>query len=200
MDRLLITGGSRGIGEAIIKEFQKHDIPAVDISRTSGHDLKYTVDIPSGVYKYVILNAVTYQHKPLAEMSYGEFADTMDINLINQIDIVRELLQMKCIASDGSILTMGSTDIDSLPGQQILYNLAKQGMETFALSLSKEIPQRVNTLHLGFTMTSLCDPSLPIPSKFLMPERVAWVVYNIMISEHFTGQRITLTEEGGFHV
>ncbi len=182
MGVILITGASRGIGKAVKEKFLQQGHQVEDLSRTSGYDLgnHFYNKFQHPKYNFLLLNAVTYSNQKLKDFSYKDFHYQLNVNLLGQIDLTRYMLATELLRPRASILVMGSTDIESLPPNQIPYNLSKQALETFALCLSQEIPQKVNCLRLGFTMTDLCDPSLPIPEEYWQPEEVAQEVFRIL--------------------
>jgi 3-oxoacyl-[acyl-carrier protein] reductase len=181
----LVTGGSRGIGTAIVKglvERGVHVACGYRLSRTRAeklrvqtpeqilpvhHDLASEESCATAIGQIIaqwgridtlIVNAGTWTGGKLAEMDPATWWDVVELNLRGAATTVRLALPHLSIASNPSIVLVSSAvALIGFPGDTA-YASAKSAMIGFGRSLAKEVARdgvRVNVLAPGFVDTDM---------------------------------------------
>ncbi|OUS37757.1 short-chain dehydrogenase ['Osedax' symbiont bacterium Rs2_46_30_T18] len=159
MKLLIISGGSKGLGLALCKEYQQHGFSIVEFSRTAPHPFSVSVDLsnskesanviakalaPLAAIEWreivVINNAGTLNPMgPASKKNRDHVIDNININFASGILFISEALGhfqghsgKKTLANISSGAALGG-----YPGWS-LYCAAKAGMENFIASIALE--------------------------------------------------------------
>ena len=183
----IITGGSRGIGEAIVKKFVKegalvaftfsrHTSLANKISKeTKGKASGYRLDIKdyAGMKKLVagvkkkfgrldilVNNAGIACDKSLIMMEEKDWSDVIKTNLTGAFNASKACIVTFMKQKSGNIISISSlSGIMGVPGQTN-YGASKAGLVGFTKALAKEVGPykvRVNAIAPGFIMTQMLE-------------------------------------------
>jgi len=160
---VLLTGASRGMGEAIYKKLKKNYIilaPArkeLDLSDNASigafikKNMNKKVDI-------IINNAGINNPQWIEEMTDKNIEDTIQINLIAPIKLIRGFVGNMKKNKWGRIINIGSAFGIVARGKQTLYCATKHGINGATKALALELAKDnilVNSVCPGFTKTDL---------------------------------------------
>src|SRR5262245_36504789 len=179
----IVTGGSRGIGRAIVQALAQEGANVVftyvqnkalaeevangetiigsQVDVTSfdqAKDLVKQVKERFGRIDILVNNAGITRDKLVALMSEKDWDDVVDTNLKGAFNLTKHVVGMMLRQRSGSILNITSiSGIVGMPGQ-VNYSSSKAGMIGFTKALAKEIAKAnvtVNALALGFVETDM---------------------------------------------
>jgi 3-oxoacyl-[acyl-carrier protein] reductase len=179
----VITGGSRGIGRAIVKALARDGAKVVftyaqnkaaadeiangetligiqaDVANfEQARDLVKQVKDKFGRIDILVNNAGITRDKLLAMMSEKDWDDVLDTNLKGVFNLTKPVVGVMLRQRSGTILNI--TSISGIVGMagQANYSSSKAGMIGFTKALAKEIAKAnitVNALALGFVETDM---------------------------------------------
>lgn len=173
---VLITGGNRGIGAAIAREFvaQGHRVAVTarsgegpegtltvhaDVTDTASLDAAFTeVEAQLGPVEVVVANAGITRDTLLLRMSEDDFTDVLDTNLTGAFRTVKRASKGMLKARFGRILLISS--VVGLYGSagQVNYSSSKAALVGMARSLTRELGARnitANVVAPGFIETDM---------------------------------------------
>jgi NAD(P)-dependent dehydrogenase (short-subunit alcohol dehydrogenase family) len=166
--RILLTGGSTGIGRAMLKLFAKSGArvltfareqapleEGLEIARTNGGEahglvadiaqredverIFAEVDAKLGGLDIVISNAALGA-EPIDEMAEDDWRYVVEVNLVGALSVTRAAL--KRMKRGGQVVIVGSISADiHAPGESV-YSATKAGLAGFAETLRKEVEER----------------------------------------------------------
>lgn len=171
---VLITGGARGIGEAMVRAFSEAgavvrfcdlEIERGDrLARETGAvfsrvDLREEREISEWIHSVetigvLINNAARDPRIPLVEQSVEEWDDLLAVNLRAQMLTVREATAR--FAERASVIQFSSVTFHLGPPEMSAYVASKGGILAMTRSLARELGPRgvrVNTISPGWIMT-----------------------------------------------
>ena len=176
MNKIIITGTSRGIGNAIAKNLLKQNLTIIGISRkhTIKHKNYFAVSFDLNDFKNIknILDDIIFNHKKIdaiiSNAGYGVFEnlenlkekeviDFFNVNLLAHIIISKSLVSHFKKKKTGHFIFIGSEA--SLKGNQksTLYSAAKHGLLGFVKSFREECNKseiRVTIINPGMVNSS----------------------------------------------
>lgn len=223
MKRVLVTGGSRGIGRAIAVAAQRSGASVIVGSRTRPDGLSgiehVTLDVsdPTSVAAAaaavgpvdVLVNAAGVAVDGLlVRASDADIRRTFDTNLVGAVTTTRAFLKGMLARRSGAVLLVSSVaGIRGSAGQSV-YSASKAGLFGFSASLAREVASRgirVNTIAPGFIETDMTAglsearraeiiERIPL-GRFGTSEEVAAMALFLMDAEYITGQ--TFVVDGG---
>ena len=226
--KVLVTGGTRGIGKSIFELFKKNGydvyitgtslpkIPnekyyQVDFSNSESFE-KFIFDISSKKFDILINNVGTNIIKNQSDVSIVEWSKMIDVNLKSIYFISQSIL--KNMPSGGKIINISS--IFGVVSKELrsLYSTTKFGINGLTKSLSLEYAYKnilINSISPGFTNTELTSKSLTeeqsselkkqVPlNRFAEPNEIAELVFFLSSEKnsYITGQNIII--DGGFTI
>lgn len=165
--RVLVTGGTRGIGRAVVLAFARAGANVVTCHTTDGphveslvkelgetpgdhHVVKADIGTEEGVGRLIaecgehlggidviVNNAGTISHIPFAELPADEWRRVLDVNLTGAYLVVHKAL--KLLTPGASIVNVGSKVATVGIPQRAHYTAAKAGLIGLTRSLCKEL-------------------------------------------------------------
>ncbi len=220
MKRVLITGGSRGIGRALAEKYKKEGyevaVPSreeLDLSDPKAAD-RYVKRHEGESFHVLINNAGCNLIHPFERIKDDEINQMMQINLLSPIRLIRGFLPAMKKLEFGRIVNIGSIwGVISKPGRGV-YSATKHGLQGVTNTLALEAAPfhiLVNTVCPGQTMTELTlknnspeeigrmESEIPL-GRLARPEEIADVVYFLGSEQntYITGQQIIV--DGGLTV
>ncbi|WP_316826312.1 SDR family NAD(P)-dependent oxidoreductase [Pedobacter miscanthi] len=173
----LVTGGSRGIGAAIVKRLaaegakvvftyanspEKAEAVVADVEAAGGEAIaikassKVPAEVTAAVNKTVsdfgridilINNAGIYIGKAFEEHTLEDYNDIMAVNV--QAVFVAALAAVKGMPEGGRIITIGSNMGDNAVGPETtLYTMSKSALQGFTRGLSRDLGAKKITVNL----------------------------------------------------
>lgn len=218
MRRALITGGSRGIGKAIVNKFKEQGYEVVAPKRAE-LDLSDSTSIEKFIKKnkdmyfdVIVNNAGCNDVNLIEDITDDEMENMLSVNLIAPIRLLRGFVPAMKENRYGKIVNIASIWAVVSKSGRCIYSATKNGIHGVTNTLAVELAQDnilVNTVCPGFTLTELTKKnnteeeikliSEEIPMKRMaQPEEIAEVVYFLCSEQntYLTGQKITV--DGGF--
>lgn len=205
--RVLVTGGSRGLGKAIAKEFSKHGHVVYKPTRQD-LDLTGKMSLKFAEFDAVICNAGINPIKSITEISDEE---VMRVNYTSHLEIIQQCLPFMVKQGFGRIVNIGSIWIDSAKPGRLAYSASKSALHALTKAITAEYGSDgviANTVSPGFILTDLTkqnnspddierlEKSIPVGSLGL-PTDVAKLVYSLTFDNRYiAGQNIII--DGGF--
>jgi NAD(P)-dependent dehydrogenase (short-subunit alcohol dehydrogenase family) len=163
--RVLVTGGTRGIGEAVVEQLSQLDarIVATALSKPKKpldgvHYVAGDLSTAEGVHEAVeaarqqlggvdiLINVVGGSSAPaggFAMLDDGQWAKALDLNLMAAVRMDRALLPAMIAQGSGVILHVTSIQhVLPLHDSTIAYAAAKAALSTYSKALSKEVTSK----------------------------------------------------------
>ena len=204
--KIILTGGSRGIGLAIKKKFiiEGHNVyfPTRDEL-----DLKNDINLISKDFDIIINNAGINPLNGILELS----RDVMQVNYFAPLQIIQQCLPHMIKNEYGRIVNIGSMWSNISKIKRSAYSASKSALDSLARSITAEYAQHnvlCNTVSPGFIETDLTYQnnskdeleelikSIPIKRLGNIDE-IANLVYYLTIQNNFiTGQNVII--DGGY--
>lgn len=173
----IVTGGSRGIGRAIVEELarrgasvafsyssnrEKADALASEITEAGGRALAFQADVTNaaaaeqmvkavksefGSVDYLVNNAGITRDKLILMMSEDDWDAVVDTNLKGVFNVTKPAVSVMVRQRRGSILNISS--ISGIVGMagQTNYSASKAGLIGFTKALAKEVGKRNITVN-----------------------------------------------------
>ena len=160
---VLITGGSRGIGKAIVERL-KEDYEILAPSRQElnlqddGSIDRYLKRISRKTIDILINNAGVNYPQWIEEVTDENIMETVQVNLIAPIRLVRGLVRGMKEQKWGRIINISSAFGIVARGKQVLYCATKHGLNGMTKALALELATYnilVNSVCPGFANTDL---------------------------------------------
>jgi NAD(P)-dependent dehydrogenase (short-subunit alcohol dehydrogenase family) len=205
--KVLVTGGSRGIGKAIVDLFI-HNGHSVSSPTRSELDLTQPINLQDREFDIVINCAGI---NPIKTLDWIHDNEVMMVNYLSPLEIIQQCLPYMVEKQYGRIINIGSIWIDTAKPGRLAYSASKNALHALTKAITAEYGHwgiLANTVSPGFIETELTfqnntpDEILKmihnIPANRLgKPEEVAKLVYQLTIENTFiSGQNIII--DGGF--
>ena len=192
----LVTGASRGIGQAIslqlkedgyrvlgtattssgIKSLKDKGIEGLELDLNSPNSKEtFWQEIESKEVNISILvnNAGITRDNIVLRMSDNEWQDIMNVNLNGAFYLTKKILKMMLKLKWGRVINITSTSASIGNKGQSNYSAAKAGVEAFTKSLAREVGKRnitINSIAPGFISTDMTEQNDAVNSEDLMNE------------------------------
>lgn len=205
--KILVTGGSRGIGKSIKDLFLKRGFEVYSPNRTE-LNLNKNIELVDPQFDIVINNAGINPLKPLSNITDEE---VMKVNYFSPLQIIQQCLPYMTSNKFGRIINIGSIWIDFSKPSRSAYSASKSALHSLTKSITSEYSSQgilCNTISPGYIGTdltyqnntkeqlSLITQSIPV-GRLGTPEEIARLVYQLTIENTFiTGQNIVI--DGGY--
>lgn len=204
---VLVTGGSRGIGKAIVDIFIDNGHSVYYPTREEV-DLSQPVNLTKRDFDIVINCAGINPIKQLIDVLDNE---VMRVNYNSPLEIIQQCLPYMQEKRYGRIINIGSIWIDISKQGRLAYSASKNALHALTKSITAEYGQwniLANTVSPGFIETDLTFKNNTsqdilkmlntIPATRLgLPTEVAKLVYFLTINNtYISGQNIII--DGGF--
>lgn len=214
----LVTGGSRGIGKAIVQKLKSegYEVYApcrieMDLSLPESVE-KYCASVRDIYFDVIVNNAGINDINDIEKITDEELNGMMEVNLKSPIRLLRALTPKMKEKHYGRIVNIGSIwSMVSKRGRTV-YSVTKHGIHGLTKTLAVELAEYnilVNTVCPGFTLTELTkknntleqisEISREIPlTRMAEPEEIANVVCYLVSEQntYLTGQIIAV--DGGY--
>ncbi|NVB85396.1 MAG: SDR family oxidoreductase [Kofleriaceae bacterium] len=184
----LVTGGSRGIGRAVVEELASLGAHVIAVARdpqgladlgpqisgvaadvTAGEGRAAIVEAVrqhGGILHVLVHNAGTNVRGPLVNYDDATIQRLIDINLTSPLLLSRDLHPFLRAAQGASVVHVGSVGGHVALPTGVAYGAAKAGLAQAARTLALEWARdaiRVNTVSPWYTRTPLVEPVLSNP-------------------------------------
>lgn len=188
MKRALVTGASKGIGEAIVKKLTSNGIEVVGIYNSTAPkelegasfikcNLADRYDINKMIktlsvkkFDYIVNCAGVVYMNEWGKLNYDEWEETLAVNLTAPMLIIDGLY--KSINQGGAIVNITSVDADCAAFDTIAYAASKAGLVNLTKSMAANLGQfnvRVNAISPGWVETDMVKDTMPPESSELTP-------------------------------
>ncbi|HET7572433.1 MAG TPA: SDR family oxidoreductase [Gaiellaceae bacterium] len=169
--RVVVTGGTSGIGEATCRRFRDEGARVVSLALDDGEgnvrcDVADAAQVETafarvdellGGVDVLVANAGISIRKPFLEIAEADWRRVLDVNLTGVFHCAQQAARRMVSQGGGTILTTASTN--GLAGHPFYadYNASKAGVILLARTLARELAPavRVNAVCPGYVLTPM---------------------------------------------
>lgn len=214
MKKLLVVGGSKGIGKSILEnalsEYECYNISRTEPEVVHGNLTHFSVDVLDGeLPEFDELDALVFcpgsiTLKPISSLKEKDFIDDFNINVLSAFKVIKKYMKFLKKSEDGNIVLFSTVAVNQGMPFHSSIAVAKAGVEALSKSLAAELAPkiRVNCVAPSITDTGLAAGILrsdkqreslsqrhPL-KKILSPEEVAQTALFLLSSKAsgITGQ------------
>lgn len=205
--RILVTGGSRGIGKEICDVFMKNGHEVIAPTREE-LDLSKPITTTYDKIDILINNAGVNRIKPILE---SDDIETMQINYFSPLSLFKNCLPHMQKQYYGRVVNVGSIWVDFAKTGRSSYSASKNALHSLSKAITAEYATYnilANTVSPGFILTDMTmqnnseDDLRNIRSKIPLgrlgnPNEIACLVYFLSVeNSYISGQNIVI--DGGY--
>jgi 3-oxoacyl-[acyl-carrier protein] reductase len=222
----LVTGGSRGIGQAIVHSLKAAGHTVAVAARTEGVDCDLFVrcDLTDELRRFTLIQRVTdalggldvlinnagaQAHTPFVDYEHSQWDRQINLMLTAPMVLSQHAAKWMLAHDGGHIINILSTSAFQGARNIAGYVAAKHGLLGLTRAMAVELAPRIrcNAIAPGLTATSMTDQyitperrtlleSLTPAGRFGKPEEIAEAVMWLLQSTYTYGQ--TITVDGGW--
>lgn len=169
MKKILVIGGSKGIGKAVIAQMRSTD-QMINISRTvaEGVSEQYTCDVLADeLPDFESLDGLIYcpgsiNLKPIGRLSTDDFKEDFDINVLGAVKVIKHYIKALKSGKDPSVVLFSTVAVKMGMPFHSSISVAKAGVEALTRSLAAEFAThiRFNAIAPTITETDLSEKLL----------------------------------------
>lgn len=205
--KILVTGGSRGIGKTIVNLFINNGYNVYAPTRKE-LDLSKPINLSERDFNIVINCAGINPIKFISDITDDE---VIRVNYQSSLEIIQQCLPFMVENRYGRIINIGSIWIDIAKPGRLAYSTSKNALHALTKAITAEYGHLnilANTVSPGFIETDLTfknntpedilkiTQSIPV-SRLGKPEEVARLIYYLTVENNYiSGQNIII--DGGF--
>lgn len=205
--RVLITGGTGGIGSEIVKKFRSHGHTVYAPTRQE-LDLATDFILLDNKFDIIINNAGI---NPLKQIHEITDSNVFQVNCIAPQKIISQCIEHMIDQKYGRIVNIGSIWIDASKPKRAAYSASKSALHSLTKSITSEYAQYnilANTISPGFIATELTfknntpdeikklEENIPL-KRLGIPKEIAILIYHMTIDNtYISGQNIII--DGGY--
>jgi 3-oxoacyl-[acyl-carrier protein] reductase len=209
MEKVLITGGSRGIGKEIVTFFKKKNYDVFSPSR-SELDLCKPIQLKDTNFD-IVINCAAINPIAKIENSFENIENVFKTNFVSPYEIIKQCLPHMVKNKYGRIINIGTIWIDRAKEGRFCYSASKNSLHCLSKFVTVEYAKYnilANTISPGFIETDLTRRNNTadqieafknkIPCQRLgLPEEVAKLAYQLSVeNSYISGQEIII--DGGY--
>jgi len=156
MKKVLVTGGSRGIGEAIVEKFSSNGYEVYAPNRDE-LNLSVIPQLTNTNFDVIVNNAGVNILNDMATTGF-DLQRTMDVNFYAPTQIIKQCLNHMMLNQYGRIVNMGSVWIDFAKQNRFAYSASKNALHALTKSIAVEYGKHnilCNTVSPGFINTDM---------------------------------------------
>ena len=198
--RILVIGGTAGIGRAIAEEAVRLGARTVVEGRSTGLDVRDAASVDErvaaavealGGLDHVVVTAGILRLGAVAEAPAGELAEVIDVNLTGTLNVARAAFR-HLLATHGSFTAFASSSFTRGRADYVAYTASKAGVVNLVGGLADEWAAsgvRANVVSPERTDTPMRTRAFPneSPDGLLAAEDVAHATLRLLASD-LTGQ------------
>jgi len=218
LKNVLVTGGSRGIGQAVCREFSRQGAFVLAPSRRElnlnhpGSIRKWLRHHARWVPDVMVLNAGINQPQPLLKLKDETWRKTLQVNLEANLLLIQAMAPRMAQKGGGRIVCVSSILARVARSGRCAYSVSKAALEMLVRSTAAELaPQGilVNAVAPGFILTEMTRKNnssqqikkiikdIPLGRLGGVDEVVKWIVHlSSAQNTYVTGQ--TVVVDGGY--
>lgn len=169
MKKILVIGGSKGIGKAVIAQMRSTD-QMINISRTvaEGVSEQYTCDVLADeLPDFESLDGLIYcpgsiNLKPIGRLSTDDFKEDFDINVLGAVKVIKHYIKALKSGKDPSVVLFSTVAVKMGMPFHSSISVAKAGVEALTRSLAAEFATQIrfNAIAPTITETDLSEKLL----------------------------------------
>jgi NAD(P)-dependent dehydrogenase (short-subunit alcohol dehydrogenase family) len=169
MKKILVIGGSKGIGKAIITKMNTTN-QMINISRSVADNVSehYSCDVLADeLPEFDSLDGLVYcpgsiNLKPINRLSTADFKDDFDINVLGAVKVIKHYLKALKTGSDPSVVLFSTVAVKMGMPFHASIAVSKAGIEALTRTLGAEFAPhiRFNTIAPTITETQLSEKLL----------------------------------------
>ena len=145
-ERVLVVGGTNGIGRAIADEVERLGGQTAVVGRTTGMNVRDPASVKAcvddaatrlGGLDHVVVTAGVLRVGPVAGSSLDELAEVIDVNLMGALNVAAAAHRYLC-TSRGSFTVFASSSFTRGRAEYVAYSASKAGVVNLAQGLAEE--------------------------------------------------------------
>lgn len=160
MKKILVIGGSKGIGKAVIAKM-KDTNEIINMSRTNPENLTnhYTCDILNDeLPEFDHLDGLIYcpgsiKLKPFNRLGTADFEDDFNINVLGAIKVIKHYLKALKSGRDPSVVLFSTVAVKMGMPFHASISVSKAGVEALTRSLGAEFASKIRFNAIAPTIT-----------------------------------------------